>query len=312
MIYSEIQPRGITNVWWAKTDTPLVSIDCCTYNHEKYIADAIEGFLMQQTTFPVEILIHDDASPDRTADIVREYEAKYPQLIKAIYQTENQYSKRDGTIGRIQRGRAKGKFTAICEGDDYWTDPLKLQKQVEFLEANPDFSICAHNALIHYEDGEKEDSLFNPTDQKPIINTEDLIRKWSFATASIVVRRSMMKRHDDDPNLKKVYHGDLFLALMMSLEGPIYFMNDVMSVYLKNNLHRYKGKWILIANKRIQLLEEFDKTTLGQYSGLIKKKIKQLRMTIWSHKVKKICPIIKYFRIRFVYRVLMDRLSKYL
>lgn len=88
----------------------------------KITLDAIEGFLIQKTTFSVEILIHDDASPDNTAKIVRKYLAKYPMLIKPIYQTENQYSKNVGTIGRIQRGRACEKYYAICEGDDYWTD----------------------------------------------------------------------------------------------------------------------------------------------------------------------------------------------
>ncbi len=111
----------------------IVSVCCITYNHENFIRNAIEGFLMQKTTFLIEILIHDDTSTDKTAEIVREYEQKFPQLIKPIYQTENQHSKKDGTIGRIQRGRARGKYYALCEGDDYWTDPLKLQKQVEFF-----------------------------------------------------------------------------------------------------------------------------------------------------------------------------------
>lgn len=138
------EPTPITAQLWDEDTVPLVSISCITYNHVKYIRDAIEGFLMQKTTFPIEILIHDDASTDNTATIVREYEVKYPQLIKPIYQTENQYSKKDGTIGRIQRGRARGKYYATCEGDDYWTDPLKLQKQVEYLEENTDCSLCFH------------------------------------------------------------------------------------------------------------------------------------------------------------------------
>lgn len=120
------KPVSLISQHWGKDTIPLVSISCITYNHDNYIREAIEGFLMQKTTFPVEILIHDDASTDNTATIIKEYEIKYPQLIKPIYQTENQYSKKDGTIGRIQRGRARGKYYATCEGDDYWTDPLKL------------------------------------------------------------------------------------------------------------------------------------------------------------------------------------------
>ena len=124
---------------------PLVSINCITYNHCKYIRDALEGFLMQITNFPVEILIHDDASTDGTAEIIKEYEKQYPWLIKPVYQTENQYSKHNGTISKIQYGRARGKYLAFCEGDDYWTDHYKLQKQVDFLESNVWVDICPTN-----------------------------------------------------------------------------------------------------------------------------------------------------------------------
>ena len=104
----------------------LVSICCITYNHEDYIADAIEGFLMQKTDFKYEVLIHDDASTDRTAEIIRKYERKFPNLIKPIYQTENQHSK-GIKVGKYNIERALGKYIALCEGDDYWVDPCKLQ-----------------------------------------------------------------------------------------------------------------------------------------------------------------------------------------
>lgn len=108
---------------------PLVSICCITYNHAPYIRQCLEGFLIQKTTFPFEILIHDDASTDGTADIIREYEARYPHLIKPIYQVENQYSKGTKISSTYNYPRAKGKYIALCEGDDYWTDPLKLQNK---------------------------------------------------------------------------------------------------------------------------------------------------------------------------------------
>ncbi len=107
----------------------IVSISCKTYNHEDYIADAIDGFLQQKTNFKYEILIHDDASTDRTADIIRAYEKKYPDLIKPIYQTVNQYSIEGVSVTQLNLSRAKGKYIAECEGDDYWIDPYKLQKQ---------------------------------------------------------------------------------------------------------------------------------------------------------------------------------------
>ena len=122
---------------------PLVAIHCLVYNHEPYLRDCFEGFVMQQTNFPFVAIVHDDASTDNSAAIIREYEEKYPDIIKPIYEAENQYSKRDGSVTRIMNAAidATGaKYVAMCEGDDYWTDPLKLQKQVDFLNNNLDLS----------------------------------------------------------------------------------------------------------------------------------------------------------------------------
>src|SRR5690554_1577899 len=121
----------------------LLSICCLTYNHKPFIEKAINSFLTQKTNFSFEVLIHDDASTDGTSEIVKAYESKYPSIIKPIYQTENQWSKglRSITVN-YNFTRAKGKYIAICEGDDYWTDPHKLQKQVDFLESHPDYILC--------------------------------------------------------------------------------------------------------------------------------------------------------------------------
>ena len=130
---------------------PLVSISCITYNHAKYIRDALEGFLMQKTSFPIEILIHDDASTDGTTEIVREYEEKHPDIIKPLYETENQWSKGIRGSAVFNFPRALGKYIAICEGDDYWIDPLKLQKQVDFLEQNDEYGLIFTDVDIYYQ-----------------------------------------------------------------------------------------------------------------------------------------------------------------
>ncbi|MBN2520778.1 MAG: glycosyltransferase [Bacteroidales bacterium] len=143
------EPITITKQKWDKSIIPLVSISCITYNHEEYIRDSIEGFLMQKTTFPVEILIHDDASTDKTSEIIREYEKKFPDLIFPIFQKVNQYSKGINIPLTFQYPRARGKYYGGAEGDDYWIDPYKLQKQVDFLEANPEYGLV-HTELDHY------------------------------------------------------------------------------------------------------------------------------------------------------------------
>lgn len=120
----------------------IVTIRCLAYNHEPYIRQCLEGFVMQKTNFRFEAIVHDDASTDGTAAIILEYAEKYPDIIKPIIETENQYSKRDGSLRRIMNAHMHGKYIAICEGDDYWTDPYKLQKQVDLLEKNLDCSFC--------------------------------------------------------------------------------------------------------------------------------------------------------------------------
>ena len=130
---------------------PLVSVVCTTYNHEKYIRQCLDGFVMQKTTFPIEIIVHDDASTDDTVRIVKEYEEKYPNLFNNIYRTENWYSRGKDIWGYLFDQKARGKYIALCEGDDYWIDPYKLQKQVDFLEGHPEYSMCFHNAMVHRE-----------------------------------------------------------------------------------------------------------------------------------------------------------------
>ena len=131
--------------------SPLVTIQCLTYNHEKYIRKCLDGFVMQKTNFRFEAIVHDDASTDGTANIVREYADKYPDIIKPIFETENQYSKSDGSLNRIMYEHTLGKYVALCEGDDYWTDPYKLQKQVDYLEQHDDVVCSCHRYQILYD-----------------------------------------------------------------------------------------------------------------------------------------------------------------
>ena len=131
-----------------------VSIICMAYNHEKFISKALDGFLMQKTNFEYEILISDDASTDNTTQIIKEYEKKYPEIIKVIYQKENQYSKGIAPSMFLYE-IAQGKYLSFCEGDDYWTDENKLQKQVDFLEENKEYYAVYHNVRVVDKNGNK-------------------------------------------------------------------------------------------------------------------------------------------------------------
>jgi glycosyltransferase involved in cell wall biosynthesis len=162
-----------------------VSVIILTYNQENYVAQAIEGVLMQNTNFPFEVIIHDDASPDSTADIIRSYQKQHPELIHTILQTENQYSKNNWKITPIYQ-QAHGKYIAICEGDDFWTDPFKLQKQVDLLEAHPGCSISCHKVLYHFEDGGTEDYEFPDIDGEKVFSKVELFGRYISATCSIM------------------------------------------------------------------------------------------------------------------------------
>ena len=206
---------------------PLVSICCITYNHAKYIREALEGFLVQKTNFPFEIIIHDDASTDGTTDIIRKYEAKYPDIIKPIYQTENQYSKGVAVFLSILP-LVKGKYIAICEGDDFWTDPNKLQIQFDFMESHPDYSMCFHRAKVfNDESGEYVITNFDRIKEREYTG-EEILREWTVPTASVVFRAKFWRKI---PQHKDFLCGDIVLFLTMSQCGKIYAMSRPMSVY---------------------------------------------------------------------------------
>lgn len=217
---------------YSDTRPLMVSIWCITYNHEPYIRQCLDGFVMQKTNFRFEAIVHDDASTDGTAAIVREYAEKYPDIIKPIFETENQYSKNDGSLDRIFEESCKGKYIALCEGDDYWIDPLKLQKQVNYLESHPDYSMCFHRAHIlkEYECvvGLKCDNI----DDREY-NANELLEYWKVPTASILERREVL----DVKNImeERILNGDIIQVLNCAKIGKIRGMSDVMSVYRVQN-----------------------------------------------------------------------------
>jgi len=204
---------------------PLVSICCITYNHENYIKNTIEGFLMQKTLFSFEIIIHDDASTDNTAKLIKKYKNKYPKLIIPIYQKENQWSKGINPSPVYVWPKAKGKYIALCEGDDYWTDPYKLQRQVEFLKKNSDYVAIAENGLVKNSITNTE-YLFN-TDKEHDVTVEELVIKRRFPTAGVMFKRSMVSNY-----LKEVtVYYDTMLWCYLASKGKFRYSPNVSSVY---------------------------------------------------------------------------------
>jgi glycosyltransferase involved in cell wall biosynthesis len=225
-------PSIIIDQIWDNDVLPTVTISCSTYNHEEFIRDAIEGFLMQKTTFKVKIWIHDDASTDNTANIIREYEKEHPQLFVVTCQVENQYKRNPKTPKYIKPPKQRGKYIAKCEGDDYWTDPLKLQKQVDFLEANPGYSMCFHNAevVVTNEEFAFKNKLYKHLTDKDYSGTE-LLERWTIPTASVVYRRKFQDLIKQKPKHPDYMYGDIVLFLSLAEYGKIRCINQKMSVY---------------------------------------------------------------------------------
>ncbi len=210
----------------------LVSICCITYNHRQFIYQCLDGILMQVTKFSIEIIIYDDASNDGTAEVIREYEKKYPKIIKPIYQKENQFSKGiRGITAKFTFPRTNGKYIALCEGDDYWLDPYKLQKQVDFLEINPDYGMVHTGVQVVDKNGKL---ILVSDSEKPSGEVfYDLLLGSAFIiTCSVCARRDLIMeavKYANGKNLKCVF--DYWLWLHIAMRSKIHYYRSVTSAY---------------------------------------------------------------------------------
>ena len=262
----------------------LVSICCLAYNHEKYIADALESFLMQKVNFGIEVIIHDDASTDKTADIIRQYQSKYPDIIKPIFQSENQWSQRKSISMQFIWPKASGKYIAICEGDDYWLDPCKLQKQIDYMESHQECTMSFHAAEVVGFD-KKHIRVMRSYSENRICSAGDIcIGGGSITpTASMVFRKELMK---DPPHWYYCASFEDFpLALIVTCHGYAYYIDEVMSAYRTG----VAGSWtdrifdnanfeqnqISLASANIYILNEFNKYTSSKYSHEVQEAIQK-------------------------------------
>lgn len=264
-----------------------VSIVCLTYNHQKYIRQCIEGFVSQKTDFPFEVIIHDDASTDDTAQIIREYEEKYPEIIKPIYEKENRFSKHDGSLTRSVLPYISGKYVALCEGDDYWTDETKLQKQFSAMQNHTNCRICLHR-VNRVDEGGVLDGISFPkakieTGQISSERFIELISTDYFQTSSYFVYAEEYKKYySGKPEFAKYAPvGDEALLLYYGNLGEVYYFDEPMSSY------RYlsDGGWSMRQKQKsmsdlvqhydqiIAMLNSFDSYSNGKYTRIIEQRI---------------------------------------
>ena len=282
----------------------MVTIRCITYNHEHYIRQCLEGFVKQKTNFRFEAIVHDDASTDGTVAIIREYAEKYPDIIKPIYEKENQYSKGNGILERIMDEHTHGKYVALCEGDDYWIDPLKIQKQVDYMEAHPDYSMCFHT--VYYE----EEGKIIKSDLK-VTNECDysvsvLIHEGGLfcASCSLLFQSRYAKEY---PTFRKKALeggvGDSPLQILLGLRGRIHYFPDIMGTYRygsmgswtsMNRENRKRQQAHLISS--ISWYRELDNYTNGQYKHAIFYRVCLCAMSLYRDRIIKRKELLSYIQ----------------
>ena len=267
------------------TDEVIVSIVCNAYNHGKYIEDAIKGFIMQETTFKYEVLIHDDCSIDETAKIIKKYAEEYPDVINAVIEKDNQFSKGVKINRDIMFPLAKGKYIAMCEGDDYWIDPYKLQKQVDYMEKHDDCTFCFTNAKCEIN-GEIVKQVIPWSDDSVVLDGDvydvDAIERINYIpTASFMFRKKSLSYL---PTLRKgAFTGDGYLKLGLTHLGYAHYIQECTCVYRycvpNSSTTKWKNDYIELkrmADRFIMMYEDFDSYFQGKYQ------IIRDRVTLWE------------------------------
>jgi glycosyltransferase involved in cell wall biosynthesis len=212
----------------------LVSIRCLVFNQVEYIRQCLEGIVMQQTNFEFEAIVHDDASTDGTQTIIREYAQKYPNIIKPILEVENQYSKHDGSLRRIVSAACTGKYMAYCEGDDYWTDPLKLQKEVDIMESNPHIAMVYTGFNTTDNDGhviKRFDMDYYMSQSRSGFVLPYLIYRNTIMTVSCLFRREVYESPYKDGCKIGL---DYLSFLCAAASGPLSYIPDCTCSYRRN------------------------------------------------------------------------------
>ncbi len=252
----------------------MASISCVTFNHATFIRQALDSFLMQKTDFEYEILVHDDASTDGTGDILREYAQKYPDKVRPLIQTENQYSQGiDNISGAFNFPRARGRYIFMCDGDDYWISPDKVQRQVDYMEAHPECTLCIHSAKINLMGKALTESQMRPYRGSRVITPEEIVDKSSgYAMSSMAFPARLVRELPD-------YYvdcpvGDTPLQLIAAANGYGYYMDEAMSAYrvgvagswtMEGKNGDYGKKQKIYYERMKKTYDQFDAATEGRF-----------------------------------------------
>lgn len=263
-----------------------VIVWCTVFNHEKFLRRCLDGFIMQKTNFPFEVIIHDDASTDNSSEIIREYEENYPDIIKPIYEKTNQYSLGVERLNAVKfKNINNSKYFAVCEGDDYWSSPDKLQKQYDYMEEHPECSMCLHNTVIHDLSGKSPDKTFFSWKKIHRLTENEAFFGWNVHTTSYFVRTDKYK--DLPKSFWNVWCGDYVYLTYLFTKGELVALPDIMSVY---NFANPEGSVIqhtknanltqksLYARKKY--LSDLLKTCDKKYHKIIKKRIQEIDLSI--------------------------------
>lgn len=228
-----------------KNDRLLVTIQCLVYNHEPFLRQCLDGFVMQKTNFKFEAIVHDDCSTDGSVAIIKEYAERYPDIIKPILETENQWSKNDGSLNRIMNKNTRGKYVAICEGDDYWIDAYKLQKQVDFLENHDEYGLVHTNCLIA---DEKKNFVLEPFKRESVVNGnvyKQILQRNFISTLTVLYRASLLEYAERE--IGDIKYWDRIMWICFSRHTKFYYLDELTVVYrvLRHSATHSERKYLL-------------------------------------------------------------------
>lgn len=258
---------------------PLVDISLVTYNHERFVAQAIESVLAQRTDFKYRLMIGDDCSTDNTQAIIRSYAEEYPDRIKIVFDSQHRGIRHKDRVGIKLSALSKAKYLALLDGDDYWTDPHKLQKQVDFLESHPECSICFHNVRSFNENGLEPPQNLCSANQIEISTLEDLLKENFIPACSVVFRNGLFQELPEW--YYELHQGDYPLHVLNAHHGKIGYINEVMAAYRKHENSYWSAKgmvWCL--QQEIKAYRTFETYLGSRYRNVLRRSIADRYLTL--------------------------------